>query len=240
MSWPAFSTGFVLSATLIIAIGAQNAFVLRQGIRREHVGAIVGFCALSDLVLIAAGVCGLALVLGNLPRLTALLTLVGATFLSWYGLRSLRRALRPQLLDSAAGSAPLSLRAAVAHAAGFTLLNPHVYLDTLLLVGSIGARQPADARVWFVGGAAAASGLWFTSLGYGARLLAPLFARPRSWRVLDSLVGVGPTATPGYYVATGHFRDGILLAPITADMMAAVMEGQTPEYDLIPFSPARF
>ena len=189
MSLPAFTTGFALSATLIVAIGAQNAFVLRQGIRREHVGAIVGFCSLADLVLIASGVGGLALGLTGLPRLTALLTLFGAVFLSWYGLRALWRALRSRTLYAAGGIEPLSLRSAVAQAAGFTLLNPHVYLDTLLLVGSIGARQPADARVWFVGGAAAASGLWFTALGYGARLLAPLFARPRSWRVLDSLVG---------------------------------------------------
>jgi L-lysine exporter family protein LysE/ArgO len=189
MSLPAFTAGFALSATLIVAIGAQNAFVLRQGIRREHVGAIVGFCSIADLLLIAAGVGGLALLLGTLPRLTALLTLFGAAFLGWYGLRALWRALRPQVLCAAGGTEGLSLRSAMAHAAGFTLLNPHVYLDTLLLVGSIGARQPPDARVWFVGGAAAASGVWFTSLGYGARLLAPLFAKPRAWRVLDSMVG---------------------------------------------------
>jgi len=187
---PAFSTGFALSATLIVAIGAQNAFVLRQGIRREHVGAVVGFCAMADLLLIAAGVGGLALVLGNLPRLTAALTLLGALFLCGYGVRALQRAWHPQSLRASHATPSLSLRGAVAHAAGFTLLNPHVYLDTLLLVGSIGARQPAGARVWFVGGAAAASGLWFTALGYGARLLAPLFARPGSWRVLDSIVAV--------------------------------------------------
>jgi L-lysine exporter family protein LysE/ArgO len=189
MSGSAFVTGFLLSASLIVAIGAQNAFVLRQGMRREHIGAVVGFCALSDLALMAAGVAGLAAVLGELPRLTALLTLFGALFLSWYGLRALSRALQPQRLDAAGGSRPLSLRAALAHAAGFTLLNPHVYLDTVLLVGSVGARQPADERAWFVGGAAAASGAWFASLGYGARWLAPLFARPRAWRTLDSLIG---------------------------------------------------
>lgn len=190
MFWPAFSTGFALSATLIVAIGAQNAFVLRQGIRREHVGVIVGFCAVADLVLIAAGVCGLAIVLRDLPRLTVLLTLFGAGFLCWYGLRSLRRALRPDALDAANGPGPLSLRAAVAQTAAFTLLNPHVYLDTLLLVGSVGARQAPDLRVWFVGGAATASGVWFTALGFGARLLVPLFTRPQAWRVLDTLIGV--------------------------------------------------
>jgi L-lysine exporter family protein LysE/ArgO len=189
MSGSAFLTGFLLSATLIVAIGAQNAFVLRQGIRRQHVGAIVSFCALADLLLIAAGVIGLAAVLGSAPRLTLLLTILGTGFLIWYGLSALVRALHPHTLYAGAVAQPLSLRVAMAQAAGFTLLNPHVYLDTVLLMGTIGARQPSDARAWFVGGAAAASGVWFTSLGYGARLLAPLFARPRSWRILDTLVG---------------------------------------------------
>ncbi len=204
MFWPAFSTGFILSATLIVAIGAQNAFVLRQGIRREHVGAIVGFCALADLLLITAGVGGLAIVLRDLPRLTSALSLFGAAFLGWYGFRSLWRALRPQVLDAANGRDPLSLRAAVTQAAGFTLLNPHVYLDTLLLVGSVGARQPADVRVWFVGGAAAASGVWFTSLGFGARLLAPVFARPQAWRVLDTLIGVTMLALASLLLLQAH------------------------------------
>jgi len=186
----AFTTGFVLSATLIIAIGAQNAFVLRQGIRKEHVAPIVVFCALSDLLLIGAGVAGLAGVLGHSPVLVSLLTIAGSAFLVWYGVRALGRALVPQSLHAAVGSEPLSLGNALAQAAGFTLLNPHVYLDTVLLMGSIGTRQPPDLRVWFVGGAACASGLWFTTLGFGARLLAPLFARPFAWRVLDTLVGL--------------------------------------------------
>jgi L-lysine exporter family protein LysE/ArgO len=189
MSGSAFITGFLLSATLIVAIGAQNAFVLRQGIRRQHVGAIVSFCALADLLLIAAGVIGLAAVLGSAPRLTSLLSILGTGFLIWYGLSALVRALHPHTLYAGAVAQPLSLRVAMVQAAGFTLLNPHVYLDTVLLMGTIGARQPSDVRAWFVGGAAAASGVWFTSLGYGARLLAPLFARPRSWRILDTLVG---------------------------------------------------
>ena len=186
----AFTTGFALSATLIIAIGAQNAFVLRQGIRKEHVAPIVAFCALADFVLMGAGVLGLASVLGNSPALVALLTAAGSGFLVWYGVRALRRASMPQSLRTANGVEPLSLGNALAQAAGFTLLNPHVYLDTVLLVGSIGTRQPPDMRVWFVGGAACASGVWFTTLGYGARLLAPVFARPRAWQVLDTLVGL--------------------------------------------------
>jgi L-lysine exporter family protein LysE/ArgO len=188
MSTSAFTTGFVLSATLIIAIGAQNAFVLRQGLRREHVLVVVAFCALADLLLISAGVAGLAKILGRAPTLTMALTMAGTLFLLWYGLRALRRAWRPQALR-AAGGARVSLRVAVAQAAAFTFLNPHVYLDTVLLMGSIGARQPADSRLWFVGGAALASGAWFTTLGFGARLLAPLFSRPRAWQVLDILIG---------------------------------------------------
>ncbi|HVW71343.1 MAG TPA: LysE family transporter, partial [Steroidobacteraceae bacterium] len=125
----AFTTGFALGATLIVAIGAQNAFVLRQGIRREHVAPIVLFCALADLVLIAAGVAGLAGVLGDSPVLVGLLTIAGSAFLAWYGVRALRRSLQPQSLHAAGGSEPLSLGRALGQAAGFTLLNPHVYLD---------------------------------------------------------------------------------------------------------------
>ena len=189
----AFTTGFAVSATLIIAIGAQNAFVLRQGLRREHVVAIVAFCALADLALISAGVAGLAKILGAAPALTLALTLGGMLFLLWYGLRALRRAFQPQTLR-VAGSTRVSLRGAVAQAAAFTFLNPHVYLDTVLLMGSIGARQPPDSRLWFVSGAALASGAWFTALGFGARLLAPLFSRPRAWQVLDVLVGAAMLA----------------------------------------------
>ncbi len=186
----AFSTGFALSATLIVAIGAQNAFVLRQGLRREHVGAIVLFCALADLLLIGAGVGGLARVLGSSARLLMLLTLSGAVFLTCYGVFALRRAARPQRLDSALGIGPLSLPQAIAQIAGFTLLNPHVYLDTVLLMGSIGAREPPGLRPWFVAGAGLASGTWFAALGFGARWLSPMFARPRAWQILDSSVAL--------------------------------------------------
>jgi L-lysine exporter family protein LysE/ArgO len=186
----AFTTGFALGATLIVAIGAQNAFVLRQGIRKEHVAPIVIFCALADLLLIGLGVAGLAGVLGDQPVLVALLTIAGSAFLAWYGVRALHRSLLPQSLHAAAGTEPVSLSNAMAQAAGFTLLNPHVYLDTVLLMGSIGTRQPPDTRIWFVGGAACASGVWFTTLGFGARLLAPIFARPRAWQVLDTIVGL--------------------------------------------------
>ena len=186
----AFTTGFVLCATLIIAIGAQNAFVLRQGLRREHVLIIVAFCALADLLLIGAGVAGVAQVLGQAPRLTFVLTGAGTLFLAWYGIRALARARTASAMNVAEGTRRISVRNAVAQAAGFTFLNPHVYLDTVLLMGSIGARQPSDLRFWFVGGAAAASGAWFTTLGFGARLLRPVFRTPRAWQVLDTLIGL--------------------------------------------------
>jgi L-lysine exporter family protein LysE/ArgO len=186
----AFTTGFALGATLIIAIGAQNAFVLRQGLRREHVLLIVLFCAVADLLLISAGVAGVAQVLGSVPSLTLALTGAGTLFLAWYGIRALSRARKSSTLYAAEGVQRISIRVALAQAAGFTFLNPHVYLDTVLLMGSIGARQPSDMRMWFVGGAAAASGAWFTSLGFGARLLRPVFQTARAWQILDTLVGV--------------------------------------------------
>lgn len=182
-------TGFALSLGLIVAIGAQNAFVLRQGLRREHVGLVVGFCAACDLALIAAGVAGLGAVLGTAPRLVTVLSLGGAGFLGWYGVSALRRALRPERLQAGPGGAALTRAGALARVAGFTLLNPHVYLDTVLLVGSVGAAQPAAAHLPFVLGAGLASAVWFVSLGFGARFLAPLFARPLAWRVLDLLIG---------------------------------------------------
>jgi L-lysine exporter family protein LysE/ArgO len=185
----AASTGAALGLTLIVAIGAQNAFVLRQGLRREHVGPVVVLCALCDALLMTAGVAGLAQVLGQNPGLAVWLTAGGVVFLGVYGLRALWRALRPGALQAATGAAALSLPAALAQAAAFTLLNPHVYLDTVVLVGSVGAQQGAS-RWWFVAGASASSVLWFSALGFGARLLAPLFARPRAWQVLDAVIGL--------------------------------------------------
>ena len=185
-----FFQGMTLGLGLIVAIGSQNAFVLRQGLRREHVGAIVLFCALADAALIAAGVLGMASALGQRPLLASALALGGAAFLAVYGWQALRRARRPQQLRPADDGAGLGLGAVLAQAAAFTLLNPHVYLDTVLLVGSIGAQQPGALRGWFICGASAASLLWFAALGYGARRLAPWFAQPRAWQVLDGLIGV--------------------------------------------------
>ena len=200
----AFLNGFLLSGALIVAIGAQNAFVLRQGLRREHVGPIVAFCTLADVTLMAAGVAGLGAALDRLPGLATALTLGGAIFLAWYGLSALRRATRSaDALTAEEGGETLSLGAALARTAGFTLLNPHVYLDTVLLVGAVGAAQPPDGHMAFVAGAGLASFLWFALLGYGALLLAPLFRRASAWRVLDALVGATMLALAAGLVAHG-------------------------------------
>ena len=185
----AFVTGFISSAALIIAIGAQNLFVLRQGLRHEHVGPIVLFCGCADAVLIVAGVGGVGALIGAAPQFTIVLTLGGAVFLAWHGVGALRRMAKEGAVSMAAG-ARLTLGRALAMTAGFTFLNPHVYLDTVLLLGTIGAGQPAPLRPIFAAGAMAASFAWFAALGFGARVLKPLFMRPLAWRVLDGLVGV--------------------------------------------------
>ena len=195
-----FLQGLALSLGLIVAIGAQNAFVLRQGLRREHVASVVFFCAITDALLIAAGVLGMAQALGDRPMVAHALALAGAVFLAAYGWNALRRALQQNGLLANEEGDGLTWAAAMAQAAAFTLLNPHVYLDTVLLVGSIGAQQPADLQVWFVAGASSASLLWFCALGFGARWLAPLFAKPRAWQVLDILIGLTMWALSGMLV----------------------------------------
>ena len=184
-----FLIGFAMSAALIVAIGAQNLFVLRQGLRREHVGPIVLFCGLADAVLIAAGVGGIGALLGAMPQLTVALTVGGALFLGWYGLMAFRRMMTPEAMSVSTQGGGTLARALGATAA-FTFLNPHVYLDTVLLMGAAGSAHPPALRAVFVAGAATASIAWFAALGYGARILTPLFARPSAWRVLDAVVGV--------------------------------------------------
>lgn len=186
---PAFAKGFALSAGLIIAIGAQNMFVLRQGLKREHVWPIVLFCAAADACLIVAGVSGLGSVLAVVPGLSLALGLGGAAFLAWYGVSALRRAASPTALvvDQQVG---VSLGAALAGTAAFTFLNPHVYIDTVMLMGAVGTSLPPVERAPFMAGAASASFAWFASLGFGARFLAPLFAKPAAWRILDLAIGV--------------------------------------------------
>ena len=183
-----FGSGFVLSASLIVAIGAQNLFVLRQGVKQEHVGAIVLFCGFSDAVLIIAGVSGMGGLVSTFPTLSVGVTLLGAIFLAWYGAKSLRRAAQHDSMSVEMGQS-VPLRKVLASVAAFTWLNPHVYLDTVLLMGAAATAQPMSARPFFAVGAASASFLWFAVLGYGARLLQPVFARPRAWQVLDCIIG---------------------------------------------------
>lgn len=178
--------GFGLS--LIVAIGAQNAFVLRQGIRGEHVGIVVAICAISDAVLIAGGVAGAGALLHDAPEVVDWVRIAGAAFLFSYAILAARRAWRPSALH-AAGGAGAGLRATVAAALALTWLNPHVYLDTVVLLGSVAAAH-GDSRWWFGLGAALGSVLWFAGLGFGARLLRTPFARPSAWRLLDGAVAL--------------------------------------------------
>ncbi|MDP9799512.1 L-lysine exporter family protein LysE/ArgO [Catenuloplanes nepalensis] len=177
--------GFGFSLTLIVAIGAQNAFVLRQGLRREHVLAVVAVCAISDAVLITAGIAGLGALLAEAPAALTAVRWAGAAFLLGYAVLAARRALRPGTLTPA-DRPPATLRATLLACLAFTFLNPHVYLDTVVLLGAIAHQDPNQ---WLFGtGAAAASAVWFTALGFGAVRLAPLFARPAAWRVVDALI----------------------------------------------------
>lgn len=180
--------GFVSGAVLIVAIGAQNSYVLRQGIRRQHVLPLVLLCAGADALLIAAGIGGLGALIERQPVFLSIARYAGAAFLFAYALVSARRAFTGERLEvHAEGS--VRLRTALATCLGFTFLNPHVYLDTVILLGSL-ASQHGDSRWLFGAGAAAASFVWFFALGYGARLLAPWFAKAIAWRILDSLISL--------------------------------------------------
>ncbi|MFZ5965116.1 LysE/ArgO family amino acid transporter [Thalassococcus sp. BH17M4-6] len=183
----ALLAGFGLGFSLILAIGAQNAFVLRQGLARSHVFAVCLTCAVSDAILIAAGVAGFGALTQAVPGLEWGMRLFGAAFLIWYGARSLLAAWRGgESLRAGAGAQSLSR--ALATCLALTWLNPHVYLDTVVLLGAVSA-QYAD-RLAFALGAMTASFVFFFGLGYGARLLAPVFARPGAWRVLETGVGL--------------------------------------------------
>ena len=183
------AAGLGLGLSLIVAIGAQNAFVLRQGLRGQHVAVVVAVCVVSDVALIAAGVAGAGAVLDRWPPLVTAVRLAGAAFLAGYGLLAARRALRPAALLPTTEAAPASRTATVATVLALTWLNPHVYLDTVVLLGSI-AQTHGGHRWWFAAGAGVGSAAWFAALGYGARLLRPLFARPAAWRVLDAAIAV--------------------------------------------------
>jgi L-lysine exporter family protein LysE/ArgO len=184
--------GLGTGLSLIIAIGAQNAFLLRLGIEGDNraITPVVVICAVSDAVLILAGILGVGAVIENAPVALVVIRVLGSGFLIVYGLLAARRVFRPQALVAETGAAPLGVAAAVVTAIGLTWLNPHVYLDTVILLGAVGNQQGPDARWWWAGGAMAGSFIWFFTLGFGARLLRPVFARPVSWRVLDALIAV--------------------------------------------------
>jgi L-lysine exporter family protein LysE/ArgO len=177
--------GFAASVVLIVAIGAQNAFVLRQGLRREHVLPVVVTCAVSDLALIGAGIAGLGAVVTARPAAVTIIRWVGAAFLIAYAALAAKRAWKPAALKPT-DRAPATLRATLLTCLALTYLNPHVYLDTVLLLGAVAQQHP---HRWLFGiGAAAASAVWFAALGLGAHRLAPMLARPAAWRILDALI----------------------------------------------------
>ncbi|WP_412742039.1 LysE/ArgO family amino acid transporter [Krasilnikovia sp. MM14-A1004] len=177
--------GFGFSLALIVAIGAQNAFVLRQGLRREHVLPIVAICVAADATLMTAGIAGLGAVVADAPAVLAAVRWGGAAFLLAYAVLAARRALRPTALTPLARP-PATLRATLLACLAFTFLNPHVYLDTVVLLGTVAHQDPH--RWAFGAGAATASLVWFATLGLGARRLAPLLARPGAWRVVDGAI----------------------------------------------------
>jgi L-lysine exporter family protein LysE/ArgO len=180
-------SGLGLGLSLIVAIGAQNAFVLRQGLRGEYISAVVGLCAGSDIALIAAGVLGAGTLLEREPWLLTAVRWGGAAFLLGYGVLAARRALWPGVLQADDPVAVSSLAATLTTCLLLTWLNPHVYLDTVVLLGSI-AQTHQGERWWFAAGAGLGSVAWFSALGFGARLLRPIFSRPLAWRVLDVLI----------------------------------------------------
>ena len=184
----AIGSGFATGLSLIIAIGAQNAFVLRQGLTRQHVLAVVLFCSISDALLIVLGMLGLGVAILSLPVLLEAFRFAGAAYLVYFAITSVRRALRPEALQASSTKAG-SLGAAITTAAALTYLNPHVYIDTVLLLGSIG-NQFGDDRWLFAAGAAAGSVIWFFSLGFGAKLLSRYVTKPAFWKYLDISIGL--------------------------------------------------
>jgi L-lysine exporter family protein LysE/ArgO len=172
---------------LIVAIGAQNALVLRQGIRREHIGAVVAVCMTGDALLIVGGTAGIGALVTRFPEALEVLRWAGAAYLLWFAVRSFLAAVKPSALVE---QAPRSKNTVIATTAALTFLNPHVYLDTVVLLGSLANQQGADLRWVFAAGAVTGSVLWFSALGYGARALAGVLRSPRTWRWIDAAIGV--------------------------------------------------
>jgi len=184
----ALIAGFSLSFGLILAIGSQNAFVLRQGLKKEYVFIVCAICALSDAILISLGVSGFSLIISKTPWIEPLARYGGALFLFIYGAMNFWSAFKSNEGLQAAAEKTSSLKVIVATCLAFTWLNPHVYLDTVMLIGSI-STQYVGQKIEFTIGAVASSFIFFFSLGYGARILRPFFENPKSWKVLDFFIG---------------------------------------------------
>ncbi|MFD3509790.1 LysE/ArgO family amino acid transporter [Nocardia sp. NPDC058666] len=180
--------GFGLS--LIVAIGAQNAFVLRQGVRGQHVLPVIAVCVVSDIVLIGVGVAGFGAIVESFPAIVTVARYAGALFLLGYAVIAARRALRSSTLIADSAGTSVTVGATVLTCLAMTWLNPHTFLDTVVLLGSFASTYASPDRWFLAGGAMLGSVIWFLALGYGSRRLGPLFARPGSWRVLDSLIAV--------------------------------------------------
>jgi L-lysine exporter family protein LysE/ArgO len=182
----ALTSGLLTGLSLIMAIGAQNAFVIRQGLTKKHVLLVVAICATSDAFLILLGVAGLGALISGLPWLLETIRWFGVAYLTWFGIKSIRSAFKAQSLD-ASGVQSGSAKTVVLSVLGFTFLNPHVYLDTVILLGSIGNQFGPD-KWWFALGGAIASILWFSSIGFGARAASRFMAKPVFWKVLDLVI----------------------------------------------------
>ncbi|HPF07902.1 MAG TPA: LysE/ArgO family amino acid transporter [Spirochaetota bacterium] len=186
-----FIQGFLMGAGLIIAIGAQNAFVLKQGIKGEHRSVVAWICALSDAVLITAGISGMGYLFTQHTLITKYTAFGGAIYLAWFSFRSFSSALKGESMEiSGNGDSSITLKAAVITTLALTYLNPHVYLDTVVMLGGFGASRPSGLRPFFGLGAASASFIWFFSLAFSGRILAPLFRKKISWRILDTGIGI--------------------------------------------------
>ncbi|MCC9205952.1 LysE/ArgO family amino acid transporter [Arthrobacter sp. zg-Y769] len=185
--WSIWATGMVTGLGLIVAIGAQNAFVLRQGLRREHIGVVVAICIISDALLIFGGTAGIGVLVSSFPVVLEILRWGGAAYLTWWGIRSLISAAKPSVLEA---QAPRAKGTVVLTTLALTFLNPHVYLDTVVLLGSLANQYGPDTRWIFAAGAVVGSLAWFTALGYGARALSGVLNRPRTWQIVDLLIGV--------------------------------------------------
>ena len=185
----ALITGFFTGLSLIVAIGAQNAFVIKQGLLRSHVTLVVFVCAISDALLIIVGTGGLGRIIQSKPDLLNVIRWFGVIYLTWFGIKSVRAAFRNETLTASDKSAE-SWKKVLLTVLAMTYLNPHVYLDTVVLLGAVAATVQADEKLGFMAGAVSASFLWFMALGFGARLLRPLFKQPRTWQLLDAAIGL--------------------------------------------------